>query len=491
MAMATLLCGAWLATRREPPKSDITLWVFDSDHFHDYGDIIHPDFERTTGKSVALELIPARAIDMRLPVAFMSPGGLRQLPDAVEIPIGSIGLYLRPPVEDVGFLPLNHYLETSGYREISTLDSPGNAGWNARLISDHRIYTFNAGRWIPNSTRSQPDAWIDRILPSRLASSTKASQIFGVPHDVHPVALAFRDDLFREAGVPLIDEGGRSTVATWRQFQEKSLHFQAYWRQHGITTRHAIELPQFNSGMLSILLAQRRIDLIGDDQSIHINDPKVAATLAFYVGMVCGDRSIAGESSPDSGLEARDFSDGNLCAVLMPDWKANSFREYSPSLAGKLRLIPLPRFDADDAPTTSYGGTLVCIPRGSAHPDDAWRLIEHLYFSPAGLADRKKLGILPPLPEEWENAEYHQSDPYFGGQKSMEIFADLARQVPPTRTTPMNTMALIMLSYIQSRAVAYVREKGPAGLERQCQAWLNDAAVDLRRRIEHATFDGD
>ncbi|HET6246243.1 MAG TPA: extracellular solute-binding protein [Tepidisphaeraceae bacterium] len=485
MAVLSIICGGWLALHRPAPETGITLWVFDPIQYHDYADIIHADFKSKT----RIDLVPANAMNMRLPVLFMSPDSAHEIPDVVEVPIGSMGLYLRAPAPEIGFLPLNHFLESSGFREIAALDSPGQRGWNARLSSDGRIYTFDGKRWIYNSSRQHPDAWIDRILPSRLVSSTKDGQIFGVPHDVHPVALAFREDLFREAGVPLTDDAGRSTALTWADLQEKCLAFQTYWHAHGFPNRHAIELPRVNSGMLSILLAQRRIDLVGADQSIHIADPKVAQTLAFYVQMVEGKRAIAGESAPDSALEYKDFSDGNLCALLMPDWKVNSFRKFAPELAGKMRLIPLPRFDPSDAPTASYGGTLICIPRNSPHPDDAWRLIEFLYFSPAGLADRKKLGILPPLPEQWANAEYRQADPYFGGEKSLELYADLARQVPPTRTTPINAMSLIMLSYVQSRAVAYLHDKGPAGLETRCQQLLDAAAADLQRRIDHAKFE--
>src|SRR6185437_15956501 len=198
-----------------------------------------------------------------------------------------------------------------------------------------------------------------------------------------------------------------------------------------------------------------------------------------------GERKINAEAASDSGLEQNDLEEGSFCAFLMPDWKAGFIRQYAPRVAGKLRVIPLPRFDPDDAPTASYGGSLMGIPRGCPHPDDAWHLIEFLYLSPQSLANRSKLGILPPLPELWDDPAYHQDDPFFGGQKLLEIYAQLAPQVPPAPTTPITGLALATLSYVQSTAVRYVEKKGPAGLEQQCQAWLDMAAVDLKARIEH------
>ena len=57
----------------------------------------------------------------------MSNAADSRLPDLVEVEIGSIGNYFRPPVDDVGFLPLNDYLEKSGYadRILKSQFAPG------------------------------------------------------------------------------------------------------------------------------------------------------------------------------------------------------------------------------------------------------------------------------------------------------------------------------------------------------------------------------
>jgi hypothetical protein len=490
MALFSVFGGAWLSMNRPAPGKDLSVWVFADSHFREYDRRLRPIFERDSKKTLQVDLIPSRAMDMRLPVLFMAPADAKEVPDAIEVEIASFGRYLRPRVNEVGFLPLNDYLSNTGFREITSLNAPGRTGWNARLIGDGKIYTFDGARWRVNPRRARPDAWIDRILPSRLTAGSKDGVIFAVPHDVHPVALAFRDDLFREAGVPLIDEHDRSTVSSWPEFQRKALRFQAYWREHGYATRHAMELPESGADVLSVMLLQRHINLVDADYRIHLNDPKVAQTLAFYAQLVAGDSRIGAEAAPGTAMEFKDLADGNFCAMQMPDWNVDLLRRFVPELAGKLRLIPLPRFDPSDAPTASYGGTLIGIPRGTRHPDAAWNLIQFLYFDPASLADRKNLGILPPLPEEWDNAEYQQPDPFFGGQKTLQIYAQLARAVAPVYTTPVNVMALLTLRYAQSLAVQYVRENGSRGLEAQCQLWLNAAAVDLRRRIDHSRFEG-
>jgi arabinosaccharide transport system substrate-binding protein len=242
--------------------------------------------------------------------------------------------------------------------------------------------------------------------------------------------------------------------------------------------------------MLSIMLLQRHINLIDADYTIHINDPKVAQTLAFYAQAVAGDHRISTEASDTTTREYyTDLANGNFGAFLMPDWQIDYARKLGPENAGKIRVIPLPRFDSDDARTATYGGTLICIPRHCPHPDEAWKLIEFLYLSPQGLAGRDKIGILPPLPEEWHKPQYHEPDPFFGGQPVLSLYTQLAREAPPAYMTPITGMALGTLSYVQSRAVEYVKRQGPTGLERQCQIWLDEAAVDLQARIDHVRFD--
>src|SRR5262249_54936812 len=158
---------------------------------------------------------------------------------------------------------------------------------------------------------------------------------------------------------------------------------------------------------------------------VHINDPIVAKTLAFYAQLVAGDRAIASEAAGGSGVWANDAVQGNLCAFITADWRIFNFRKFAPQLEGKLRMMPLPKFDPSDSPTATWGGTMIGITRNSKHHDDAWRLIEFLYFSQAGLDARLKVtDIIPPVIDQWSDPAFHRVDPYFGGQKVQELYLD-------------------------------------------------------------------
>ncbi len=438
MIFCSLVTGAFVAARRPLPKSDLVLWVSADTHAKMYGGTLLDNFHDHTGKLVQLDLIAREALDVRLLSLFMfSQGKLRDAdrssPDVVEVDIGSIGKYFRPPVGEVGFLPLNGYLQRSG--------------------------------------------WRDRIVQSRFAPWTKDGVIFGVPDDLHPSTLTYRKDLFDQAGVDL------STANTWAELQRRCLVFQKYWADRG-QVRMALGLSSVAPDMLMVLLRQQHVQLVDADLSVHLTDDRVVRALCWYAQAVAGPTQIAMNVSPTAGQNARDLAAGSICGLITPDWMVADLKQYGPDLAGKLRMIPLPQFSDGDARTASWGGTMIGIARTCREPDVAWKLIESLYLDPAALnARQRSTGILPPIPEYWASPVYHQGDPFYGGQKINELYISLADELPAATMTPYSTMAQTYFSIALNRAVARVKASGGDGLEADCRTGLLEAQERVERMI--------
>lgn len=479
MMCVSVVTGALILLRPERGRGDVLLWSFTSNTMR-----VHqknfPTFENRTGCTVQGDVIGGRPLNIRLGSLYLTGRSGAEVPDVVELEIGSIGQYFRPPIDDIGLLPLNRFLQTRGQREIHSLSDPGHKGWNARLLPDGGIYTHDGHAWRQNPARTSPDTWKDRVLPARFGPWSKQGVIFGIPYDLHPTVITFREDLFREAGIDL------AACATWSDFHEKCLQFENYWKRRGHPFRHAFELSDSTSYQLLPLLLQRGINLVDDAGRLHFTDPKVLDTLLFYTRLVAGPRQISGVSAGGFGSFARDVEEGNLCAFLTPDWRTDYFRMYVPSVAGKMRAMPLPRFDPQDSPTTTVGGTMMGISRACPNPQRAWELVEDLYLNPQAL--RTRLGttsIIPPLIEAWDWPEFHQPDPYYAGQKINQLLIELAPQVPTRIVTPVTSVAEMQMTTILNRAVAHVQSRGSEGLEEACRLWLAQAEQDVQRRINH------
>jgi arabinosaccharide transport system substrate-binding protein len=130
------------------------------------------------------------------------------------------------------------------------------------------------------------------------------------------------------------------------------------------------------------------------------------------------------------------------------------------------------------------------ITKACRNPELAWKLLDYLYFSEAGLRARQDGSeIIPPISTLWDDPYYHQPDPFFGGQRSRELFIKLAPEIPTRYVTPASSVASLALNDAVVRATRYVRDHGEEGLEENCRVWLADIAHDLRRRIEQWRFD--
>ena len=163
LLFAAALSGmaVWRAPR--PPRPDLVVWSFDQrnvDIFRRPPSLLDA-FRRNTGLTASVSLMGQMGENVRLASAFMSGATGSAAPDLCEIEINSIGQFLRPPAADIGLLPLNDFLAQTG--------------------------------------------WDKRIVPTRFAPWSKLENgkeiIFGVPLDVHPVAIAFRKDLFDSVSI--------------------------------------------------------------------------------------------------------------------------------------------------------------------------------------------------------------------------------------------------------------------------------------------------
>ena len=443
MMIIALVAGAVVAVRPGQEKADLTVWVFADSHYKAYKPLI-PQFEQQHHVKVNLNVLNARALGVRLTSLFMADKPSDETPDLVEMEIGLMGRFLRPPTKYIGFLPLNDRLKASGLEE--------------------------------------------RIVQTRFAPWTKEGEIFGLPHDLHPCVIVYRDDLFREAGVDL------TQAKTWPQYHEACLKFRDYWVAHGFRTRHALELPESSSDYLQVMLLQRGINPIDGYGKVHLEDPRVASTLAFYAQLVAGPKKVTQQTSQGIGAFTRDLTEGSLCSFITPDWRITYIKRYGAAVAGKMRMMPMPVFDPTDAPTSTWGGTMMGITRACKNPQLAWELMQFLYFSEAGMKERQlSTEILPPITTMWSDPFYHEPDPYFGGQKASELYIELAPKIPPRYVSFATPAAALALNDALVRATNYVEAHGKKldqkELEANCRIWLADAARDLRARMDQVRFD--
>ncbi len=425
LLILSILTGTWLATHA-PPRRTATLvfWTFASQHYNAYLKAI-PAFEaQHPGVTVQLQLVSNTALASRLQAAMLADV---DVPDMVEIEISSAGTFFRGPLKDVGFLDLTERIHKSGL-------------------------------------------W-DGMVRARFAPYTSRGHIFGLPHDVHPVQLAYRRDIFQKEGVDV------SKIRTWEDFIRVG-------RKLTIPNkRYMIELSDSDPSNLEMCLFQRDGGYFDPQGNCIFDNETAVQTMLWYVPLVAGPGKI-GNNLGGGQILTKAVEDGYLLCLICPDWRSKSIETDIPRMAGKMALMPLPAVTPGGRRTSTWGGTMLGITKKCRHPDLAWALALYLYLDKPQLAQRfRDTNILPALRSAWDQPSFREPRSYWSGQPLGLLYARLAPHVPFQYTSPFIATAKAKLGEALVACVQYYKEHGSAGFEPFVRAKLKQKADDVRRLI--------
>jgi arabinosaccharide transport system substrate-binding protein len=437
-----ILSSGWLATHPSeravdlPPDGTLLrVWVFARTHYDAYRDIL-PEFERAhPSVKVDLQLVHSRAVTSRMQAAFWAD---LDVPDLVETEISSVGMFWRGPVEEIGFVDITDRLKETG------------------------LY--------------------DRIVQTRFAPWSTRGRIFGLPHDVHPVMLACRSDLFAEEGVDPND------LDTWDRFIEAGRRVTRDIDGDGTIDRYMIELSDNNASNLEVLLFQRNGGYFDVQGKLTMDDQTALATLLWYVPLVAGPGRI-GNSLGDGQILTQQVEAGYLLCFICPDWRTRFFENDIPRVAGKMALMPLPAVKPGQRRTSTWGGTMIGITKRSPNKDLAWELAVHLYYATAPFNKRfRQTNIIPPIRDAWGQPSLDEPREYWSGQPIGRLFVDLADQTPPQYSSPYAPMAKAKLGEAITECVIYYRAHGDKGFAEFAEDMLRTKADEVRKLMRRNPF---
>lgn len=426
----TLLAGAYLVFHPvEKSPATLRFWTFASNHSVPYQKAV-PSFEaKNPGTKLDVQLVHGDAVNSRLRAAFWAD---LDVPDLVEVEISRAGSFFRGPPDDVGFIDLVPILKRTGY--------------------------------------------YDRIVKTRYAPYTSRGKIYGLPHDVHPVVLAYRRDIFAELGIDV------DAIETWEDFVRIG-------REVTIPgERYLMELSDNGVSAYEMFLFQRDGGYFDAEGQLIMDDELALQTLLFYIPLVAGPGRI-GSDLGSGRVFTQAVEQGYFLSYICPDWRSKVTETDIPRMAGKMALMPLPAAEKGGRRTSTWGGTMLGITKSCPDPELAWKVAEHMYFNKEELAERfRETNILPPLKDAWEHPAFDEERPYWSGQKLGRIYADLADDVPPQYASPLIETAKTKMAGVISACAVYYRDNGDDGFEAFARERLHAAAEEVRRYIRRNPY---
>ena len=420
----------WLVVHPVAKKtSTLTLWTFADIHARAYEKAV-PSFEKQhPGTKVAVQLVAGVAVTSRLRAAFWAD---LDVPDLVEVEISSAGTFFRGKIDDLGFVDWTPWLKKTGYYE--------------------------------------------RIVKTRFAPYMAKGRIFGLPHDVHPVMLAYNRERFEELGID------PARLETWDDFIREGR------RVTKKGERYMIQLSDNNASSLEVLLFQRDGGYFDADGTLIMDNEVAAETVAWYIPLVAG-KHLIGNDIGGRDVFTKAIEEGILLSFICPDWRSKGAETHIGSMHGKMALMPLPAVRKGGRRTSTWGGTMLGITRKCQNKALAYKLAEHLYLNPEDLAARfRELNILPPLKDAWTLPAFDEPRPYWSGQPIGRLYAELAEDVPPQYTSPFIGLAKGKMGEVVSASAAYYRKHGGEGFEAFVRTRLKEAADYVRTQMKRNPF---
>ena len=424
--------------RVETRRSGLDMWVFARPHHEMYVPNVE-SWNASRDPDLNLYLLSLPALERRMSSGFLSD---TPVADLIEADVRVASRAFTGPLEDVGFLDLTDRIKESGILE--EINAPSFTPWTSR------------------------------------------GRIFGLPHDVHPVMLAYRADLVEAAGIDV------SSIETWDDFIDAMSPLMADVDGDGSPDRYLLNLWETQIDTIEAFILQAGGCYFDEGERVSIDSEVNARVIATITTWITGPKRIAVDAQEFTASGNRLKLEGFVVASIMPDWLGGVWKHDMGELSGKIKLMPVPAWQEGGCRTTVWGGTMLGIARSTREPDAAWELAKHLYLS-EDLAQQlyESNGIISPIRRLWTRDFYDVPDPFFKGQAPGRMYINLAPSVPRRTSSPFNQIAKERVRDALTRLREFAEEEGVFTIEEllpEAQRQLESAHEDIQRRVDRNLF---
>ena len=261
------------------------------------------------------------------------------------------------------------------------------------------------------------DASPDRWLPWKYdAAKTKDGKVIGYGTDIGPLAMCYRKDMFQAAGLPTDPEAVKPLFATWDSYFQAGADYVA--KTHKAWFDSAAQ--NFNSMVNQLPVGYLDTsDKLTLDSNQGIKDAWAKVTDAVAKGESAKLTAFSNEWN--SG-----FKQGAFATKVCPSWMLGVIKEQAgPENAGKWAVTA-----AFPGGGGNWGGSYLTVPTQSKHPKEAAELAAWLTAPEQQIKAFQAKGNFPSQVKALSDpALLSQTDAYFGGAKTGELFAEQAKKV--------------------------------------------------------------
>ena len=249
-------------------------------------------------------------------------------------------------------------------------------------------------------------------------ATTADGRTIGLGTDIGPIAMCYRKDLFKKAGLPTDREAvGRLWAGDWQKYIDTGKAYKKRAPAGTVFTDSAAGV--YNASIHAY--PERYYDRRG--KPIYAKSPAVKASWDLAVQAARGGLTARLKQFEKPWDQA--YANGRFATVACPPWMLGYIKEKAGE-AGR------DKWDVAAAPRpANWGGSFIGVPKAARHKAEAVRLAVWLTApaQQAKLFDRQ--ASIPSTPSSYDMPQVRNArHPYFGGAPTGRIFAAAAKGIP-------------------------------------------------------------
>ncbi|WP_377336912.1 ABC transporter substrate-binding protein [Plantactinospora siamensis] len=292
----------------------------------------------------------------------------------------------------------------SGAPDIAAIDEGFIVQFRSQADKFVNLLDKGAGSY---ESKYLPWKWKNSMSPDGKAQ-------IGLGTDVGGLAMCYRTDLFKEAGLPTERDQVSALWPDWDKFIDVGKQY---------TNKTHKKFIDAASNMFNPILTQQPVGFYDQNEQLQMDGgPKVAfdySVKAVQAGLSANLASF--QADWDKGFL------GNKFAVLAcPAWMLGHIKDTAPSTKGKWDIAAVPGGGGN------WGGSWLTIPKQGKHVDEAYKLLEWLVQPEQQIEIFKSVGNLPSQPALYTDPAIADfKNPFFSNAPVGQIFPKMAQGLQP------------------------------------------------------------
>jgi|GEM_PF-543943 len=289
----------------------------------------------------------------------------------------------------------------------------------------------------------------------RMAATADNKYLIGLPIDVAPVVMYYRQDMFEKAGVPSTPEAIKSQVKTWDDYFNLSKKVKD---ATGSQILSIVDVFRNMIGQNSEGYFTTEGKYIGDQA--HIKDAWDRAVKAYQSGLTYANTSDTEKNAA--------MNNNKISSFIGASWAVGDLMGAAPDTKGKWRIA----YPAGGI--GNQGGSFFGVLKSSKNPKEAYEVIKFLVNPDNLVAGYKEFGNYPSTPEIYSKPDMVNKNEFFGDQDLSSVFAEAAKDVKIAPADPRDDVVASTLT--EEIGLVDTQKKDPE------KAW-KDAQDKIKRQL--------